>query len=61
MDRWTIERLNSLSNIDFAIAILNERRSSLTNYYSPLSQKLGETILALTELRNQIKPNKPTR
>lgn len=44
---WTIERLTKIKDLDFAITILNERRNRLTNIYSPLSQKLGETISSL--------------
>lgn len=50
MDRWTIEELEKIDDIDFAVAILNERRNRL-NPYSPLSTKLRETVNTLTMIR----------
>ena len=47
MSDWTIKKLNEISDIDFAITILNERRNRLTNMYSPLSQKIGRVINTL--------------
>ena len=40
MERWTIKDLNNISDIGFAIRILNERRTKL-NPFSPLASKRG--------------------
>lgn len=45
--RYTIKQLNAMSEKEFAISVLEERRDSLTNPYSPLSEKLRKTIKAL--------------
>lgn len=50
---WTIKRLNETSDIDFAVAILNERRNKLTNVYSPLSEKIGKSIQTLEKLKDK--------
>lgn len=50
MDRWTIEELEKIDDIEFAVAILNERRNRL-NPYSPLSTKLRESANTLTMIR----------
>ena len=51
MGTWTIKKLNKIDDVNFAIAILNERRNNLTNVYSPLSQKIGRAIETLYKLR----------
>ena len=50
MERWTKKQMDSMSDIDFAIAILNERKNALSNPYSPLSDKLGKAIKALSTI-----------
>lgn len=49
--RWTIKKLDSINEVDFAIAILNERKNKLSNSYSPLSQKINKTINKLEDLK----------
>ena len=51
MYRWSKKDLENISNIDFAIAILNERRNTLTNPYSYLSRKIAETISELQKIK----------
>lgn len=50
MDRWTIKQLKEISNIDFAIAILNERKMKICPY-SPLGVKLSDTIQSLVYIK----------
>lgn len=50
MERWTIKQLNSLSDLRFAQAILNERLNRLTQPYSPLARKLRSAAAKLDEL-----------
>lgn len=47
MERWTKESLENLSDLDFAIAILNERKDKVSNFHSPLYQKLNRATLIL--------------
>lgn len=54
MDRYTIKDMEELDDIQFAIRILQDRRSKCTNYYSPLSQKLDKCISTLTVIRNNM-------
>lgn len=49
MDRWTIDQLKKISDIDFAIAILNERGRKVSPY-SPLGVKLKEVQHRLNRL-----------
>ena len=51
MNRWTIKELGEIDDIGFAIAILNERRTELTNPYAPLAKKIEEAIKTLESLR----------
>jgi hypothetical protein len=50
MERWTIKDLNNISDLGFAIRILNERKRGL-NPYSPLGSKITQAVLSLEELR----------
>ena len=50
MDRWTIKELEEISELDFAIAILNERSMGL-NPYAPLNKKINATIKKLESLK----------
>ena len=57
MSRWTMKELASMSNFDFAGAILLERRGSLLNPYMPLYRKLSEArveVLAAAERERMI-------
>lgn len=59
MARWTKEQLDNIDDISFAIRILNERRQTTTNVYSPLNQKINKVIRTLEEIRaEQIKDGK---
>ena len=49
MDRWTIKELENLTDLEFAAAILMERRMKVTPY-SPLGQKLDHARNTLLEL-----------
>lgn len=49
MDRWTIEQLNGMDDLEFAAAILNERRNKVTPY-SPLGIKLASATRTLLDL-----------
>lgn len=51
MDRWTNEQLKNITDIDFAITILNERKNKLSNPYSPLYNKLECSIKLLDRIR----------
>ena len=51
MQTWTIKDLDEISDIDFAIRILQERYNKLTNVYSPLSKKIAQTIRTLETMR----------
>ena len=56
MARWTIEELKNIDDISFAVRILNERRQTTTNVYSPLNQKISKAINTLENIRaEQIK------
>ena len=52
MDRWTINQLNTINDFDFAIAILNERRSKISPY-SPLGLKISHVISVLCTERDR--------
>ena len=49
-EKWTMEELNKMSEIDFAITILNERAIKV-NPYTPLGQKISKTIAKLQSLK----------
>lgn len=48
--RWTIEMMEEMDDVSFAIAILNERLSEL-NPYAPLAQKIKRAIQTLESLK----------
>lgn len=50
MDRWTMEELDRTDNLEFAAAILQERKNRL-NPYSSLSMKLGAAIKEIMRIR----------
>lgn len=45
--RFTINQLKEITDKDFLMTLLNERKNSLSNPYSPLSQRLNATIARL--------------
>lgn len=51
--RWTIKQLKEISDFDFAIEILHERKMTLTNYYAPLYKKICDVIRNLKTEKNQ--------
>ena len=55
MARWTIKQLNEISDIDFAIIELQERKNKLNNPYSPLADKINKTIRTLEEIEHDKK------
>lgn len=48
--RWTIEELKNVNDAQFAMAILKERRSELSNPYTPFAQRLTSVINTLTDM-----------
>jgi len=40
--RWTIQELKETSNRKLILALISERKSFCTNYYSPLYKRLTE-------------------
>jgi hypothetical protein len=48
--RYTKRELADMSDLKFAMCILQERRNGLTNPYSPLAEKLRRTIHILEDL-----------
>lgn len=54
MKRWTIKELNKTSSIDFAIWALIDRKSMLTNPYTPLWAKISKTINFLEDLKKTV-------
>lgn len=50
MERWTINKLNNLSDLRFAQCILNERLNRLSQTYSPLATKLRSAASKLDGL-----------
>lgn len=57
MDRWTKKQLQEMTDIDFAICMLNERKNKLTNPYSPLAEKINQAIATLSEIGEKQKHN----
>ena len=60
MERWNMERLTKISDLDFAVAILIERENGLTNAYAPLGVKIGEAVKYLEQLGETIKEVRET-
>lgn len=50
MDRWKIDELRNIGDIDFAIAILDERKRKVSPY-SPLAVKISQTQKTLRNLK----------
>lgn len=53
MQRWTMKELEKMSELDFAIAMLNERERGL-NAYAPLGVKIAKTVKYLQQLDKTI-------
>lgn len=50
MKRWTIKELKEISDIEFVIIELQERKNRLSNPYSPLAEKINQVIATLIKL-----------
>lgn len=48
--RWTIEELKNINDAQFAMAILKERHSELSNPYTPFAQRLTSVINTLMDM-----------
>lgn len=48
--RWTIEELKNVNDAQFAMAILKERHSELSNPYTPFAQRLTSVINTLMDM-----------
>lgn len=51
MSQWTMKQLEEMNDIDFAIAILEERRKTTSNIYSPLNKKINSAKHTLALLK----------
>lgn len=60
MERWTMKGLEEISELDFAIAILNEREHGLTNAHAPLGVKIAQTVKYLEQLEKTINEARET-
>ena len=45
--RYTIQDLNTMTDKELVLSVLNERKAKCTNYYSPLYRRLKQTIYTL--------------
>jgi len=52
MNRWTKKQLDNISDLDFAICTLNERKNKLT-FYSLESARIRSAIATINDLREQ--------
>lgn len=50
MNRWTMDDLKRIDDLDFAVCILTERRNGL-NAYSPLATKLAEAVRTIQDIK----------
>ena len=57
MHRWTIKELNTWSDRQILRVILTDRKESLTNPYSPLSQKIDELHTKISDPDYQLDRN----
>ena len=48
--RWTIEELKNVNDAQFAMAILMERRSELSNPNTPFAQRLTSVFNTRTDM-----------
>ena len=60
MKRWSMNDMNKMSALDFAVKILMERENGLTNVYAPLGVKIIETVRYLEQLSETIKEVRET-
>lgn len=51
-ERWTKKQMESYGDVEFAIAILRERKATL-NPYAPLAQRIDKSIRRLKEIPEQ--------
>lgn len=47
---WTIKQMKEMGDLEFAIAILNERAERL-NPYAPLSKRIAKAVKTLEKLK----------
>jgi len=47
MNRWTMKELDEITPLNFATYLVQEKKATLKNYYSPLAKKINEAIEAL--------------
>lgn len=47
----TMAEMDKMSNLDFAILILNERKNKLSNPFAPMAKKLSEAIAELDAMK----------
>ncbi len=59
MKRWSAYELKKMDDVLFAICVLNERKDGLPNPYTPLSQKLSQTVKTLENVRNNMQGAEP--
>jgi hypothetical protein len=59
MKRWSAYELKKMDDVLFAIRVLNERKNNLPNPYTPLSQKLSQTVKTLENVRNNMQGAEP--
>ena len=57
MHRWTMKELETWSDRQILRVILTDRKESLTNPYSPLSQKIDELHSKLSDPNYQLGKN----
>lgn len=50
---YNMKYLKDVKDIDFIINILQDKKNKCSNYYSPLSQKLGKIITKLGRYYNK--------
>jgi hypothetical protein len=60
MERWTMKGLEEISELDFAIALLNERDHGLTNAHAPLGVKIAKTVKYLQQIDSMIREVRET-
>ena len=60
MKRWSMNDMNKMSALDFAVEMLMEREKGLTNAYAPLGVKIIETVKYLEQLSETIKEVRET-
>lgn len=59
-ERWTIKKLKEIDDVDFAIAILNEKAASLTNPNAPLTDRIEKAVRGLRKMDESIRKARET-